>query len=63
MQVPIGISVTIKLCCIDYGFECDFTSEGDIEQVIEEFGKHTNEEHGIEYTKEVLMQVILRKTR
>ena len=55
--------VAIKLHCSDYGFECDFTSEGQIEQVIDEFGKHTGEEHGIEYTKEVLMQVILRKTR
>lgn len=55
--------MTIRLCCNDYGFECEFVSEGQIEQVIEEFGKHTDEEHGIEYTKEVLMQVILRKTR
>ena len=55
--------MAIKLRCRDYGFECDFTSEGQIEQVIDDFGKHTDEEHGIEYTKEVLMQVILRKTR
>ncbi|MSV33108.1 MAG: DUF1059 domain-containing protein, partial [Nitrosarchaeum sp.] len=30
-----------KLKCADYGFECDFVVEGQIEQVIEEFGKHT----------------------
>jgi len=52
----------IKLKCIDYGFECDFVSEGEIESVLEEFGRHTNEEHGIDYSKEVLMQIILRKT-
>ena len=51
-----------KLQCLDYGFECDFISEGDIEQVLEEFGKHTDEVHGIDYSKEVLMQIILRKT-
>lgn len=55
--------MTIKLRCSDYGFECEFASEGQIEQVIEEFGRHTENEHGIEYTKEVLMQLILRKTR
>jgi len=51
----------IKLRCNDYGFECDFVAEGEIVQVIEEFGKHTDEEHGIDYSKDALMQIILRK--
>ena len=51
-----------KLSCRDYGFECDFESNGEVEQVIKEFGKHTDEIHGIDYSKEALMQVILRKT-
>ena len=51
-----------KLRCIDYGFECDFEVEGEVEQVIEKFGKHTDEEHGIDYSREALMQFILRKT-
>ena len=50
-----------KLKCSDYGFECDFVSEGEMEHVIDEFGKHTDEEHGIEYSKEALMQFILRQ--
>jgi len=50
-----------KLKCSDYGFECDFIAEGEIENVIEEFGKHTDEVHGIDYSKEALMQFILRK--
>ncbi len=50
-----------KLKCSDYGFECDFVSEGEIEEVIEVFGKHTDEEHGIDYSKEALMQFILRQ--
>jgi len=49
------------LRCNDYGFECSFVSEGEIEHVIEEFGKHTEEEHGIDYSKEALMQFIMRK--
>ena len=51
----------VKLTCCDYGFECDFKVEGDIEDVIAEFAKHTLDEHGIEYSKEALMQFILRK--
>ena len=50
-----------KLKCSDYGFECEFIAEGEMEQVIKEFGKHTEEEHGIDYSKEALMQFILRQ--
>ena len=46
-----------KLCCVDYGFECDFASEStDASEMIEQFAKHTSDEHGIEYSKEALMQ-------
>ncbi len=52
-----------KLVCKEYGFECDFVAEGtEISQVLQDFGKHTLEEHGIEYSKEALMQFILRKS-
>jgi predicted small metal-binding protein len=50
-----------KLKCSDYGFECDFIAQGDIEQVIIEFGEHTDVEHGIDYSKQALMQFVLRK--
>ncbi|AFS83553.1 DUF1059 domain-containing protein [Candidatus Nitrosopumilus sediminis] len=52
----------VKLKCNDYGFECDFVVEGEVENVLEKFGKHTDEEHGIDYSKESLMQFILRKS-
>jgi len=52
-----------KLNCVDYGFECDFVAEGEMEDVIEKFSKHTEEVHGIDYSHEVLVQIILRKTR
>ncbi|QDI89745.1 DUF1059 domain-containing protein [Candidatus Nitrosopumilus sp. SW] len=51
-----------KLKCSDYGFDCDFNVEGDTEKIIEEFGTHTEDEHGIDYPKEALMQFILRKS-
>ncbi|MBT3592046.1 MAG: DUF1059 domain-containing protein [Candidatus Nitrosopelagicus sp.] len=50
-----------KLTCMDYGFDCPYVIEGEVEQVIEEFGKHTTEEHGIEYSTEALTQFILRQ--
>ena len=51
-----------KLKCEDYGFECDFVAEGEIEQVIDDFRNHTEEEHGIDYSKEAVMQFLLRKS-
>ena len=51
-----------KLKCMDYGFECDFVAEGEIEKVIEDFRNHTDEEHGIDYSKEAIMQFLLRKS-
>jgi predicted small metal-binding protein len=52
-----------KLKCIDYGFECDFEIEGTDEKVIEDFRAHTEEVHGIDYSKEAVMQFILRKQK
>lgn len=52
----------IKLSCRDYGFECSFIAEGnDVSDIITKFGIHTEKEHGIEYSKESLMQFIIRK--
>lgn len=51
-----------KLCCVDYGFECAFAAESDdMSEMIDNFAKHTTDQHGIEYSKEVLMQFMLRK--
>lgn len=55
--------ILAKLVCKDYGFECDFVvNDTDIANVVEKFGKHTEEKHGIEYSKEALMQFILRRS-
>ena len=54
--------MTLILSCKDYGYECNFESKGeDTSSVIEKFQKHTAEVHGIEYSKEALMQFIIRK--
>ena len=57
-----NIIIMVKLICRDYGFDCDFIAEGDdVAKVTEEYGEHSYDEHGIEYSKEDLMQFILRK--
>lgn len=50
-----------KLVCKDYGFECEFVASGTAEDVVDSFQVHTEEEHGICYPKEAVMQFVLRK--
>ena len=50
----------VKLSCSHYGYDCDFETDGDADDVISKFGDHTLNEHGIDYSKETLMQFILR---
>ena len=54
--------MAIKFVCRDYGFDCDFVAQGDdAAKVLDEYSNHSTEEHGIEYSKEALMQFIMRK--
>ena len=50
-----------KITCMDYGFDCSYVIEGEVEYVIGEYQKHSTDEHGIEYSVEALTQVILRQ--
>jgi predicted small metal-binding protein len=52
-----------KLKCNDYGFECDFEVDGEQDKVIEGFRIHTEDVHGIDYSKEAVMQFLLRKQK
>ena len=47
--------------CRDYGYDSDFVVEGDIDKVAIEFGKHSAEQHGIEYSKETLTKFMVKK--
>jgi len=51
----------VKAVCRDYGFDCDFTCEGDLDTVTDGFGKHCTEEHGIEYQKETIINNCLQR--
>jgi|TARA_B110000014_G_C19833247_1_gene432105 predicted small metal-binding protein len=51
----------VKAVCRDYGFNCDFICDGDLDAVVTNFGKHCTQEHGIEYRRETLMKYLLNK--
>ena len=52
----------IRLRCKDYGYDCEFIIESDdAQQVMKEFGKHSDEEHGIWYSEESLKQIVQNK--
>ena len=49
------------LNCRYYGFECNFEVEGKLDKISGEMKRHTLNEHRIDYSKEFLTQIILRK--
>ncbi len=50
--------MTLKIKVSDYGFDDDCVITGEPEEVIEKFRAHMEEEHGIDYTKEAVIQMI-----
>ncbi len=51
----------VNLRCNDYGYECEYESEGEIDKVIDDYREHMNEENGIDYSKEIILEFIKRK--
>ena len=58
-SAPATSSDMAKLVCADYGYDCEFVVEGESDQVAEKFRLHTEEEHGIDYSKETLTKFML----
>ena len=52
----------VSIRCLDYGFDCDFVSLGEIEGVIFDYWQHMNDTHGIDYSKETIGKFITKKT-
>jgi len=50
----------VEISCYNYGFDCKFKVNGNTSEVIEEYQKHSIDEHGIEYSIEVLTRLLLR---
>ena len=54
--------MTIKLKCKDYGFECDFAVQGQKNlTTLKQLREHFEEEHGIDYSSEFLIQMVINK--
>ena len=51
----------IRLMCRDYGFDCDYVAEGQEDEVVDKFRDHMESEHGIEYSREAILQFVMRK--
>lgn len=54
--------MTIKLACRDYGFECEFELEGKKSlSLVEKLREHFEQEHGIEYSTDAVIQMIVNR--
>lgn len=54
--------MTIKLACRDYGFECDFILEGEKSlSLIQKLREHFDQEHGIDYSTDAVIQMIVNR--
>ena len=54
--------MVIKLVCKDYGYDCEFVAKGEnVDEVMKEFGEHSDEEHGLWYSDESLKQIVQNK--
>ncbi|MDH3610722.1 MAG: DUF1059 domain-containing protein [Nitrosopumilus sp.] len=54
--------MTLKLLCQEYGFECDFSLEGEKSlELLEKLRIHFEEEHGIEYPIDAVIQMIVNR--
>ncbi len=52
----------IKLACKEYGFECEYVVEGECDtKLIEQLRSHFDAEHGIDYSSEFVIQMVLNK--
>ena len=52
----------IKLACKEYGFECEYVVEGECDtKLIEQLRSHFDAEHGIDYSSEFVIQMVMNK--
>ena len=52
----------VTLRCSDYGFSCEYEIAGKDSVVIDGFADHFANEHGIDYSRESLMLLVIRKS-
>jgi predicted small metal-binding protein len=47
--------------CNESGFDCDYTTTGNVEKIIFDYWDHINKEHGIEYSLGTLERYLKKK--
>jgi len=60
--LPCDIFGVVHVRCDECGFDCDYTTVGNIEKVLFDYWDHMNEEHGIEYSPGTLESYLKKKT-
>ena len=53
--------MTLRIKVSDYGFEDDLEIAGEADEVIEKFRSRMEEQHGIDYSKEAVMQMLTNR--
>ncbi|HXG73829.1 MAG: DUF1059 domain-containing protein [Candidatus Nitrosotenuis sp.] len=54
--------MAIKLACSDYGFECNFQLQGSENlTLIRKLREHFEKEHGIDYSIDAIIQMLVNK--
>jgi predicted small metal-binding protein len=51
-----------RFTCKDYGFECNYELVGNADQIIEKFGEHLSQEHGIQYSHAIVRLTLENKS-
>ena len=58
----VFLLMILKLRCAEYGFDCDFFLEGEKNiKLLEKLRAHFEEEHGIEYPIDAVIQMIVNR--
>ena len=50
----------VGIKCSYYGFDCNFSTDGKIEKVVDNFQQHMDHEHGINYSQGSICESIKR---
>jgi predicted small metal-binding protein len=53
----------VSLRCQDYGYQCEYVAEGDIDKVVDEYKEHMDNVYGIEYSRENVLLFVKRKNK
>ncbi|MBT5201743.1 MAG: DUF1059 domain-containing protein [Thaumarchaeota archaeon] len=51
----------VNIRCEDYGFDCDYSLDGDVDSVVYGYQSHMTDEHGIDYSSETLCKTVMKK--